>query len=177
MKRLRTIPLEGVTLGQLREEFDRVGRLFLERVPDGSGASRGPDTEPGWITGLRNAWIVTPDHWGLGEFPMLSVAIMNLSMHRGGGISARRVEGVMVNELAGGAKLDTHRDGPPHHERWHLPIVTNRGVRYWEEGIEPQHMVEGVWTGPIDHSSRHWMSNAGSEARVHIVADLEKPDD
>lgn len=179
MKRLSRIPLAGVTLDQLIEEFRTVGEPELRQVEEGAGRARGDDVEPGWIHGLRNYWPVTPERWELERFPMLSVAIMNLSIERAGrlGGSARRVEGVILNELAPGSELDPHRDGPPHHERWHLPLITNPAVEYWEEKLDaPVHMDLGFWHGPIDHSSRHWMRNKGNEHRVHVIVDLERTD-
>lgn len=167
----------------IRKELELVA---LDRLPIGAGTARGPGTAEGWISGLANTRIVDPERNELIRFPALAAEIGQLMKFR----RADGIEQVMVNRLDPGGNLAIHRDGRPYEpppERWHLPVITNRRVLYWQEGdgmdaeIDGNgspvfgnrvHMAGGSWWGPIEYWRLHRMANDGESSRLHLVVDL-----
>ena len=91
---------------------------------------------------------------------------------------------LMINILPGGVSVPEHTDtllstklqGPaPRVERWHLPIVTNKNVFWWDEQDGEWHMPIGHWYGPMPYWLKHKVANFGHEDRVHLVVDLDTP--
>lgn len=148
---------------------DGVIRRFLtmplSHVAEGSGHA-GSGYNHGWIDGLSMCRIntLTPD---VGE--VVSKLVKRLP--------GFKVNQVMLNRLDAGTKLDKHRDGHSICYRFHLPIVTNGGVLWWDEITNREHhFFEGYWYGPVPYSGvLHSMVNRGREARYHLVVDLEPP--
>lgn len=80
---------------------------------------------------------------------------------------------VMVNHLNPDCIIGPHKDGPPANLRFHLPVITNPRVEWWDEINGTSSMVAGVWYGPVNYSGvLHSMSNRGSTVRTHIIADF-----
>jgi hypothetical protein len=141
-----------------------VAGVHLESVQDGSGSSHygGPE---GWITGFANQRIQ------LEKSPMLELAVerSRLTVKHG------PVVQVMVNRLRGGKALKTHKDGPPKRARYHLPIITNELVTWWDEINGMMYMPPMSWVGPVPYCGvLHSMTNASDVDRIHVVVDFER---
>jgi hypothetical protein len=174
---MRLLPVEEKRIEAVRRELETVE---LERVPDGSGTERGPETKRGWISGLTMTRLVeagplkagrppTIERNDLIDYPATATAIGRLMLDRGGTLFQ-----VLVNRLDGG-DLAKHRDGIPCEpipERWHLPVVTNPEVEYWDEDSGSSHFPATGWSGPIPYWLLHSMRNGGTEPRVHLIVDL-----
>lgn len=81
---------------------------------------------------------------------------------------------VMVNHLAPHSEIKAHMDGPPQSNRFHLPIITNAKVFWWDEKFEiSTNMPEGQWAGPVDYCGvMHSMVNYSDGNRIHVVVDF-----
>jgi hypothetical protein len=170
-------PVKGAKLEAILREVES---LALEQLPIGAGHS-GTDHPCGWIEGLANVRLVQSVPSGeafnrLIEFPAMASAIGELMKMR----SKSGVFQVMINRLDPGGSLAKHRDGMPIEpapERWHLPIISNPLVEYWEEALDgPIHLSIGSWWGPISYWDLHSMVNLGEFPRVHIIVDLYDPE-
>lgn len=154
------------TLGLIIAEVLAIEPLITERVPDGSG-------DGGWIKGLRNGRILISGEPSLvGYTPELWIFLHHFAVHNGLGIRQ-----IMVNRLEAGGILDKHRDGPPADMRYHIPIVTNSHVHWWDEKLNKIYrMPVGEMYGPVDYCGvLHEMVNNGPTDRVHVVVDFYHP--
>lgn len=143
--------------------------IRLTPIKDGSGHAKGEGTKDGWITGLSMTRIYSPANYQLDYYAAISEAVDELRPNNG------ELVQVMVNKLEAGHALLTHRDGPPDHNRYHLPVITNDHVTWWDEDSGTVHMKAGEWYGPVSYCGKlHSMMNKGMHARIHIVADFEK---
>lgn len=138
----------------------------LESIPNGSGEARGTGTVEGWISGLSMARLSNVD---LQSYPLLNAATRML-----GDFLKKDRRAVMLNKLEPGSGLKKHRDGKPDMLRFHMPLITNDKVVWWDEWTGEQHMQEMVWFGPVNYCGwLHSMSNLGLEARYHLIADFK----
>lgn len=89
---------------------------------------------------------------------------------------------VMVNRLLPRSETPEHQDWldptplqrfHPLLERWHLPLQTNPACFFHTRHEQPIHFPLGTWTGPVPYWKHHWVSNKGSEVRIHLVVDLD----
>lgn len=158
-----------VTLSALQKEIVTVP---LEKVADGSGEARGNDVNEGWINGLEMARLYGPGYDDiLSQFPAIQ-ATVDLHSYR----EHKVIVQVMVNKLAPHSALGIHRDGPPNHFRWHLPVITNELVYWYDELDGELHMECDKWYGPVNYCGiKHGMRNDGDTARYHLVVDLTLP--
>jgi hypothetical protein len=93
--------------------------------------------------------------------------------------------GTMVHKIPAGKRIPMHRDfinptplQPRKHpcvERWHLPILTNPDVYWWDEQHEWLSLEQGYWYGPVPYWINHKVENRSSEERVHLIVDLDTP--
>ena len=82
-----------------------------------------------------------------------------------------------IQAIAGGGDLGQHRErivAIPKREshyklRFHLPIVTNPGVKFLMDG--GSYRMESSWTYLFNQSCMHGVANEGTELRVHLVWD------
>jgi hypothetical protein len=82
-----------------------------------------------------------------------------------------------IQAIAGGGELGQHRErivAIPKREqhyklRFHLPVVTNPGVRFMMDG--EAFTMEVGWVYLFNQSCLHGVTNAGDELRVHLVFD------
>lgn len=133
----------------------------LKRVRDGSGHSCGDGTKDGWINGLSMTRLSRRSPYAAVNRAVDFIA------------DGRDVFQVMVNRLDARSKLDRHRDSESVYERFHLPVVTNAGVVWWDEFNGEVFMRRGFVYGPVPYSGvLHSMVNDGFVARVHLVVDL-----
>lgn len=150
--------------GMMREAHS----VPYERIADGSGTARGENAEEGWIHGLDIARLCGPDVNNiLYKFPHIAHAVGQLAIHEN-----QQVFQVMVNRLAPLSSLEKHRDGPPLMSRFHLPLITNSQVEWWDEINGVIHMPIGEWRQVQYCNVLHSMSNEGYTARIHVIADL-----
>lgn len=143
--------------------YEEIRNITLQAIPDGSGSRHGDKGTEGWITGLEMArlpYVV--------DFPHLHLAIEELSV----GIGMTSIHQIMVNRLGPYSALDKHSDAGPLYSRWHLPVVTNSEVEYWDELDGEMHMRPGIWYGPIPYTNMHSVHNRSAFSRVHIIVDL-----
>lgn len=162
------IPLSGTTTDRVLSDIRRVS---VKRVPDGSGVG-------GWINGLSNTLlflrhpkkhVVVIDKRD--EFPGIRESLLALEF----GTGHHQLTQVMLNVLHANGSLAPHRDGLPDDFRYHLPVVTNPHVKWWDEINGERHMQPGYWHGPVSYCGvLHSVVNNGSESRIHIVADYAK---
>lgn len=166
---MRTINIARTKLDAVERELRGVS---LAMVPAGAGRARGPGTTEGWIDGLSMVRLVEARGTNrLIEFPAIASAVGRLMKLR----HVSSIYQVMVSQLEPGGTLDKHRDGievEPAPERWHLPIVTNPGVEYWDNLNGMIVMVRGWWWGPVPYYLLHSMVNAGDQPRTHLIVDL-----
>lgn len=150
-----------VSLSNLAAE---VCAIPLARIPNGSGHGHF-SSKAGWINGLSLTRV------RLGEtYPLLTQAVEELQ------IASRhhKIEQVIINKLDPGALLDTHRDGYPQNDRYHLPIITNSEAYWWDELEGKRHMVAGRWHGPVPYCGiLHSAGNPGMTDRLHVIVDFE----
>lgn len=95
---------------------------------------------------------------------------------------------VMVNTMPPGQMLPWHQDWleptklqpykGPLIERWHLPVITNDKVRWFDSKEHPWGMVmpQGMWCGPVPYWNKHKVENLGMYSRVHLIVDLDCPE-
>ncbi len=148
--------LKGVSLKDLRAEFEADHRPNLVAMKNGSGRGR-EGLEDGWYNGLS---MYRPTYLG----PALSLAIEQ--------IVKTDIVQVMVNRLKPYGRLSKHIDGPPYDIRYHLPIISG-GTDFYEEG-EHTIMQEGYWYGPVSYWLEHEARNDTDSERVHIIVDQVK---
>lgn len=137
----------------------------LVRMQDGSGSSHfnGP---VGWIRGLSLTRIREGE-----TYPFATQAILELQERE----SLGQIVQIMVNNLAPGAELSTHRDGLPNNARYHLPIITHELVYWWDEIEGRRHMMKGWWYGPVPYCGiLHSAGNPSPVNRLHLIADFKK---
>lgn len=136
----------------------------LTRIPDGSGHGH-YDGPTGWIAGLSMARV------DLLDYPAMADAVDELRID----VGLHSVVQSMVNLLHPGGTLSVHRDGPPDHLRYHLPIVTNMDAYWWDEYSDKMHMTAGWWYGPVPYCGiLHGAGNPGPTDRIHLVVDFKK---
>jgi hypothetical protein len=146
-------------------------------VANGSGGG-GDGFREGWISGLANTRLFLhrprkehPEINELVRYPLLKQEIAQLMEE----IDHYELRQVMVNRLDAGGKLSAHRDGPPDDLRFHLPLLTNPDVMWWDEIGGTIHMEPGFWHGPVSYCGvLHAMVNNGDKPRLHVVADFVK---
>jgi aspartyl/asparaginyl beta-hydroxylase len=82
---------------------------------------------------------------------------------------------IMLNRLRPGDSVLPHVDQMDTGERWHLPVVTNRGAIWWDE-IEQidLNMQAGFWWGPVPYKRSHAVRNDGESERIHLVVDVRR---
>ncbi len=110
------------------------------------------------------------------RLPVMMAALMEIAQIRG-----QPYHNMMVNRLPAGVIVPKHRDSLeatrqgkyPRLERWHLPIVTNDGCRWWDDHNGEVDMPAGAWYGPCPYWIDHAVANLGSTERVHLVVDLD----
>ena len=146
-----------------------------EIVPDGSGNT-------GWIYGLTNMRLYGagwPDILGWASEPTNVPEVTRDTVQTLLRYCRRRwaidfqLRQVMVNHLAPGGRLEPHRDSPPDDYRFHLPVITAPGVRWWDERIGFIVMELGTWYGPVNYCGiLHSMVNDSESVRTHLVVDL-----
>ncbi len=96
---------------------------------------------------------------------------------------------VMINRLLPNSKTPWHQDWldptplQPHKgpliERWHLPLLTNKGCELHyklEHGLETVIMPRGEWCGPVAYWRHHRVINTGDFVRIHLIVDLDCPE-
>ena len=149
--------------------YEEIRNITLQPIPDGSGSAHGDRGTEGWITGLEMARLHGPGAMYAADYPHLRLAIEELLT----GIGRQSIHQIMVNRLAPHSALDKHSDAAPLYSRWHLPIVTNPDVEYWDELNAEMHMRPGIWYGPIPYTNMHSVHNRSKFSRVHVVVDLE----
>lgn len=136
----------------------------MQHIPDGSGSSHfnGP---AGWIFGLDMLRVNAHD------IPALRQAVMELRRQ----VETGPLIQTMVTRLRPGGELKPHRDGPPDHLRFHLPLTTNREAYWWDSLHGRVHMRVGCWYGPVPYCGiLHGAANMGSTERIHVVCDFER---
>lgn len=141
----------------------------LTRIKDGSGSSHfdGPEN---WILGLSMARIQVTDRERYRYTRWELDTLQNRFYGQYGSIVQ-----IMVNQLDAGGKLWPHKDGLPNRARFHLPVITNDDVFWWDEINGGLHMQKGKWYGPVPYCGiLHSVTNAGREARIHLVVDFER---
>lgn len=146
---------------------DEIRRVPLERVTDGSGSSHcgGPEQ---WIHGLSVARLLKSEMRM--HYPLLADVVNRLHRKHN-----RRIVQIMVNKLEPFSGLKMHKDGPPAHRRFHLPLISSDRVEWWDEVCGTYTMREGYWYGPVNYCGwLHSMSNNGDTPRYHLIVDLEK---
>jgi hypothetical protein len=169
-----TIPLSETTSDLVLAD---VRNVAVTRVTDGSGHG-GNGFAAGWITGLANTRLFLRDPKThvpvidrLADFPGIRQALRGLEF----ATHHHYLTQVMVNVLHGGGSLAAHRDGLPDDYRYHLPVVTNPEVVWWDELNGEAHMRAGYWHGPVPYCGvLHSVANGGTESRIHLVADFAK---
>lgn len=138
----------------------------LQSIQEGSGHASSRH-KGGWISGLSMLRVQDD----LDSYPVLKYEIEELQKS----IGNHELRQVMINRLEPGCCLEMHEDGPPDDYRYHLPVVTNPSVRWWDEVNGIRYMQAGYWYGPVAYCGRlHSMSNRGRYARVHVIADFVK---
>lgn len=146
-------------------------RVTVTSVKDGSGHP-GPGHLGSWIHGLANTRLYGtgyPDR--LAETPHIHAAILQIPVN----VPVGALRQVMVNVLKSGGQLSKHRDKPPDHARFHLPVVTAPEVTWWDEINGPVTMLPGSWYGPVPYCEiLHSVVNKSETARIHVIADFEK---
>lgn len=83
----------------------------------------------------------------------------------------------MVSTLEPGSTIFWHDDNGPYHERharFHIPLVTNLGVRMYS-GAEMVHMPAGSLFF-FNNRQRHSAANWGEHLRIHLIFEMEKVD-
>lgn len=149
---------------------DEIQAVPVKPIVAGSGHG-GTGYKKGWIDGMKNARINPSEVGGY-----IGHAIDYL-LNRANGYVKYDVSQIMVNLLEPNCRLDAHRDGHCIDYRFHLPIITNPNVFWWDE-ITSQNLnfEEGYWYGPVPYSGvLHSMRNEGLESRYHLVVDLTPP--
>lgn len=135
----------------------------LVRIPNGSGHGHF-NAKSGWINGLSNARVRPGETW-----PWITQAVQELADE----VHHHHVVQILLNKLDPGALLDTHRDGYPQNDRYHLPIVTNRDAYWWDELEGRLSMSVGYWYGPVPYCGiLHSAGNPGPTDRLHLVVDF-----
>lgn len=154
------------------ELMNELSEVPLQSIKDGSGHGGGRHGA-GWIHGLALTRLAGNGYeYVLDHYPILNAEINRLKCETG----LSYVRQVMVNRLDAGKTLDLHADGPPDDSRWHLPIITNSRVRWFDEVDGFVHMESGYWHGPVHYCGYlHSVENHGDEPRTHVVVDLVKP--
>lgn len=170
-------PMDGRVMKWFPSEIDmdalgrEIGSVIVTPIPDGSGHARGEGTKPGWLNGMANARLFGRNYDDrLDGYPTICRAVDEI--HK---VDMGRLTQVMVNRLAPYSALDKHRDGPPDHNRYHLPIVTHERVYWWDEINGYRHMRAGLWYGPVPYCGvLHGVENPTNTYRVHLVVDCAK---
>lgn len=151
----------------LRNEIQSVP---LTPIPKGSGHA-GVDYKRGWIGDLHNT------HFSIDKLesglPYIFKAIGTLHSW----LEGWTVDNVMLNRLGPRSSLDKHRDSDTGAYRFHLPVITNREVYWWDEIVrQSTHFMAGYWHGPVPYANvLHSMRNNSNSARYHIVVDMKPP--
>lgn len=79
---------------------------------------------------------------------------------------------IMVNRQPAGNVIPRHTDTVKGHPfRWHLPLITNMDVAFWNEKDHWYQMLNSFWY-PFNYSIPHAVVNFGKEERVHLIVDL-----
>ena len=79
---------------------------------------------------------------------------------------------IMVNRQPAGNVIPRHTDTVKGHPfRYHLPLITNLDVAFWNEKDHWYWMGCNVWH-PFDYSIPHAVVNFGKEERIHLIVDL-----
>lgn len=102
--------------------------------------------------------------------PYIRKAIEEIEKFTGG-----KAVGLMVNTLDPLTSSPIHTD-PGTAQRYHLPLRTNRDVKWWDEVNGMIYMMTGWWYGPIPYHLKHKVINDHStDSRVHLIVDIEQP--
>lgn len=79
---------------------------------------------------------------------------------------------IMVNRQPAGNVIPRHTDTVKGHPfRYHLPLITNMDVAFWNEKDHWYQMLNSFWY-PFNYSIPHAVVNFGKEERVHLIVDL-----
>lgn len=156
----------------MAEIEQEISNTPLKPIKDGSGHYTGPGSHPKWIYGIAMTRLYGPGRPDrLIHYPYLDSALHTIA--HAAPINGSLVQ-VMVNRLESQHRLKPHRDGPPKHYRYHLPIVTNDECVWWDEINGTMHMQRGFWYGPVPYSGiLHSFVNYGDRPRTHVIADFE----
>lgn len=191
---IRNIPLSTRSLGKslvaLRPIAKEIERVDFVPIKDGAGRKRGAGATDGYFDGVSVAQIQPPipteyhgtSYRGSGfmsqtagaagfasSMPMLCEAVRSLLTT----LDGIGVYQLLVNRLKPHGELGLHRDGPISHvQRWHLPVVTNPEVEWWDEDNGTIRFLPGSWWGPVPFTNLHSMVNLGLVYRIHVLADL-----
>jgi hypothetical protein len=112
----------------------------------------------------------------LEKTPVLRLAPYMESIIDGFGVKTRRVR---LMQLAAGRNIIWHDDGDEYgfdHQtiRLHVPVITNEHVEVQVSHEDCRWREGELWY--LDNSFAHRLRNGGTEARVHLVVDLEVSD-
>lgn len=117
------------------------------------------------------------------KYPEIKTAVEEIA-------SLRKLDAVyvMVNKMPPHQTIPVHQDWleptplqpfkGPLIERWHLPLITNPWVLFYDSKEHPVgfHMPQGIWCGPVPYWNKHYVENFGTETRVHLIVDLDCPE-
>lgn len=163
----------------LVNEIDlEIGEIPLYPLEDGSGAPHRAASESGWIYGMSNTRLYRTGQNpinALEAFPRLRHALLILHTHNLGQKRNGELRQVMINRMEPGGRVEPHRDEGPDYYRYHLPILTDPLVTWWDEIEGSRHMECGSWYGPVPYRGvLHSVANESSVGRVHVIADYSK---
>lgn len=156
------------------ELVDEVLNIPLKKLKPGSGHA-GNDYSAGWIGDLAMTRLPIDVVDLSCNYPNVGLAVLRLWDFLGH--MEFHLQQLMVNRLGPRSKLNEHRDGLSDALRFHLPVITNDGVEWWDQLDGPQRMRPFVWYGPVHYAGiLHKMKNNGNSARYHLVADFLPPE-